>query len=83
VTEREAAGASEMPLFSVVSGNPTEEEIAALTVVLMARAAAQDAGGGGRRSGERVSTAWNQPSRRMRPVVRRGYRAWRRNALPH
>jgi hypothetical protein len=70
-----------VPEIRVEAGNPTDEEVAALVAVLASSGGTPESGG--RRSGESVSTAWNAPSRRMRPVVRRGYRAWRRNALPH
>ena len=66
------------PDVSVVTGNPTAEELAAVVTVLVWRSRAV-----GDRPPPPVPTAWNAPARRMRPVVRRGPGAWRRSALPH
>lgn len=57
-------------LFRVVRGDPTDEELAALTVVLAAAAAAPAAPAPVRRS------AWTDPSARMRRPLSPGPGAW-------
>jgi hypothetical protein len=68
----------EPPLVTVVSGSPTEEEIAALIAVLSAVSGGDDGGGMPGRNGSR----WAAPSSRMRPMHGHGYGAWRGSALP-
>ncbi|HEV2377174.1 MAG TPA: acyl-CoA carboxylase subunit epsilon [Streptosporangiaceae bacterium] len=71
------------PLFSVMAGQPTPEELAALTVVLArvlaARsAAAQAASYSGTKPGH-----WADRSHLLRVPLTPGPGAWRRSALPH
>jgi hypothetical protein len=68
-------------MFSVVSGHPTAEELAALTAVVAAtlaarkRAAAQAAAGP-------APSAWLDRAALTRPPLRPGPDAWRRSARP-
>jgi hypothetical protein len=62
----------------IVRGDPTAEELAALTVLITA-VAAQPAGPAPRvRRG-----GWNDPSRHHRPALVPGPNAWRASSLPH
>ena len=68
----------ESPLFSVVSGRPDAEDLAALTAVLAARqraGAAQAAARTGR-------SAWLDRAALTRAPLRPGPGAWRRSGLP-
>lgn len=64
---------------SVVSGNPTDEELAALVALLSARSAATAAAA----SQRRTASEWAAPRYRMRAAVRRRPDGWRFSALPH
>ena len=68
------------PLLSVVRGQPTGEEVAALTVALAAVAAR------GARSGAAGSSqppaGWARRASMLRAPVSRGRGGWRRSALP-
>lgn len=74
------------PMFRVVAGQPTAEEVAALTVVL----AALRAGGTARPARAPAGTpppcrsvsAWAQRSRLIRGPLQPGPGAWRRSASP-
>jgi len=63
-------------LFRVVSGDPTPEELAALTVVLAAAAS-----GGGAPAPKRADL-WSSPAARLRRPLGVGPGAWRASALP-
>ena len=63
-------------LFSVVKGDPTDEELAALVAVLALRA-----GGGGDRPTPQPS-GWSAYGRTVRAPVRPGPDAWRMSARP-
>ncbi len=77
MTEQVPAEQRAAPLFAVVSGDPTAEEVAALVAVLSFRAGTE------RSSDPAVApSAWSAPSRRMRGDLRHGPDAWRRSALP-
>lgn len=68
------------PFLRVVRGNPTTEELAAITIVLAARAraaAAQSAV-----STPAASSVWSARSRLLREPVAPGPGGWRRSALP-
>jgi hypothetical protein len=71
---------AEPPALSIVAGNPTPAETAAVLVVLTAVASAAAAGTqpgpGAHRS------AWSDRSRLLRPAVSAGPGAWRASALP-
>lgn len=64
------------PLLTVVRGEPTAVELAALVTVLAARAAAAADDPPPRR------TPWNAPSRMVRTPVDPGPGGWRASALP-
>jgi hypothetical protein len=63
-------------LFRVVRGEPTDEEVAALTAVLLAAASSAPAAGPVQRD------RWSDPARRMRRPLCPGPGAWRASALP-
>ncbi|RIQ27377.1 acyl-CoA carboxylase subunit epsilon [Jiangella rhizosphaerae] len=64
------------PLFRVVNGTPTDEELAALVVVLTAKAA------GGRAPSEPPRSAWSSYWSTRRAPLAPGAGAWRASALP-
>jgi hypothetical protein len=68
------------PVLEVVSGQPSAEELAALTVVLAAALAQRDAARPGRP--ERDASAWASRSRGLRAPLMPGPDAWRRSARP-
>ena len=68
------------PLFSVVRGQPSDEETAALTVVLAARLAARPADDPARARGP--AGRWADRARSMRAPLTRGPDAWRASSQP-
>jgi hypothetical protein len=66
------------PRLTIVRGDPTPEEIAALATVLTARLASA----GQARAGETMRNGWSSRSRMMRSPLSRGPGAWRVSALP-
>jgi hypothetical protein len=66
------------PVLSIVRGNPSPEQIAALVAVLAARAASARAAG---RDG-RQRYGWSATSWLLRAPLERGPGAWRASALP-
>ncbi|MGI9009050.1 MAG: acyl-CoA carboxylase subunit epsilon [Streptosporangiaceae bacterium] len=71
------------PFLRVVRGNPTAEELAAVTVVLAARAnAAAAAAGQARASTPARRSGWSARSRLLREAVSPGPGGWKRSALP-
>jgi hypothetical protein len=68
----------ESPLFSVVSGHPGPEDLAALTAVLAARQRAVAAQAAARTA----RSAWLDRAALTRPPLRPGPGAWRRSGLP-
>ena len=69
----------ESPLFSVVSGHPGPEDLAALTVVLAARLAARQRAGA---APAVARSAWLDRAALTRAPLRPGPGAWRRSGLP-
>ena len=69
------------PLLSVVRGEPTPAELAALTVVIAGRPRRMD-GGADAGTGQ-TRSQWSAPVRMMRPQLRSGPGAWRGSGLPH
>lgn len=72
------------PLSRVVRGEPTAEELAALTVVLAARAAAASAASA--TSAEKPPeprSEWRDKAPLLRRPLRHGPGAWRASARPH
>ena len=66
---------NERPFLRVVSGNPTEEELAAILAVVASRSSAQPAA-------SPQFSLWARKSRLVRPVQRPGYGAWRASMMP-
>lgn len=64
------------PLLRVVKGEPTPEELAALTAVVAGMATAEAPG-----RPRRVSE-WNSPYRQVRPFYSAGPGGWRSSGLP-
>ncbi|WP_134322702.1 acyl-CoA carboxylase subunit epsilon [Cumulibacter soli] len=64
-------------LFRVSSGNPTAEELAALTVILAAASA-----GGGEEPEPTPVGGWASPARRMRSIGTAGHGGWRAEFSP-
>jgi hypothetical protein len=65
------------PLLSVLHGDPSDEELAALVAVITARRAA-----GADRPPPSDSSAWSAPSRRLRPPMYPGGDGWWRSSNP-
>jgi hypothetical protein len=65
---------ADKPTLRIINGNPTPEEVAAVTVVLTAIA-----GGASNREPEPVTRAgtWADPALRMRRPIHPGQGAWR------
>lgn len=66
---------SERPLLRIISGNPTEEELAAILAVVATRGAASAAP-------RPQFSLWARKSRQVRPVQRPGFGAWRASMMP-
>jgi acyl-CoA carboxylase epsilon subunit len=78
----DSAGPPVQPVLSVLHGEPTEAELAAVITVLAARsrAAAESAG---RPAPARASrSTWSAKSRLLRVHMTPGPGGWRRSALP-
>jgi hypothetical protein len=69
------------PVLEVVRGQPSAEELAALTVVLAAALARQERSDGPGRPG-RAASGWASRARGLRAPLRPGPDAWRRSARP-
>jgi hypothetical protein len=67
------------PRLTIVRGDPTPEEIAAVVTALTARVASA---AGQARVGETMRNGWSSRSRMMRSPLSRGPGAWRASALP-
>lgn len=65
-------------LFRVESGNPTPEELAALTVVL----AAATSGGEEEPAARTPAGGWASPARRVRSIGTPGFGGWRAEYSP-
>ncbi len=65
------------PMFHVVAGRPTHEEIAALAAALTVKQAAAAAA-----AAPRPRSAWADRRRLVREPLRAGPNGWRRSALP-
>jgi hypothetical protein len=72
----------ESPLFSVVSGRPGPEDLAALTAVLAARLAARQRAGAAQAAARTGRSAWLDRAALTRAPLRPGPGAWRRSGLP-
>jgi Acyl-CoA carboxylase epsilon subunit len=67
------------PRLTIVRGDPTPEEVAALVTVLTARLRPA----GHAKAGEAPRYGWSSRSRMLRIPISRGPGAWRASALPH
>jgi hypothetical protein len=74
-TQPDATGAS---VLTVVRGNPSAEEIAALVAVLTARTGPSSPG----ETAGRPRNSWSARSRLLREPLPRGPGGWRASALP-
>ena len=70
------------PLFSVVSGHPGPEELAALTAVVVTTLAARQRAAAARAPARPARSAWLDRAALTRAPLRPGPGAWRRSALP-
>jgi hypothetical protein len=66
------------PRLTIVRGDPTPEQIAAVVAVLTARLQPAEQA----RAGETMRNGWSSRSRMMRSPLSRGPGAWRASALP-
>jgi hypothetical protein len=66
----------DQPLFEVVKGSPTEEELAALVAVLTMRF------GGAAAAPDRPESGWSAYWRSVRAPVQPGPEAWRMSGRP-
>jgi hypothetical protein len=67
------------PVLEVVAGDPSAEELAALTVALAAALASRGGPAGGPRQ---AASGWADRSRMMNAPLRPGPDAWHRSARP-
>ena len=70
------------PMFSVVSGHPSAEELAALTAVVAATLAARTRAAAARADAGPAPSAWLDRAALTRTPLRPGPDAWRRSARP-
>jgi hypothetical protein len=68
---------SERPVLTVIHGDPTREELAAVVVVLTGRASQAAPAAAGR-----PPSQWAARARQLRPQLTAGPGAWRASALP-
>jgi hypothetical protein len=80
VTERVTEPVSERPRLRIVRGDPSEEEVAALTAVLGAVAGA--AASSSEEPAAAPRSAWADPAHRLRAPLHPGPGAWRTSGLP-
>ena len=69
------------PFLQVISGDASDEEIAALVAAIVAVTAARSGVDGGQ-ARPSVLHSWNEKTRLMRPAVHPSAGGWRRSALP-
>jgi hypothetical protein len=77
----------QQPVFSVVKGSPTEDELAAVMTVLTTRFARQNLGKQGQREhghehATRARTGWSAYWRSVRSPIQPGPSAWRMSGRP-
>jgi hypothetical protein len=74
----------EQPLFSVMSGQPSAEELAALTAIVAAKLAASQRAAAAQSSAAAspARSAWLDRAALTRAPLRPGPGAWRRSSLP-
>jgi hypothetical protein len=69
-------------LFSVVSGHPSAEELAALTAIVAARLAVRQRAEAAQAAAPPARSAWLDRAALTRAPLRPGPGAWRRSARP-
>ena len=72
----------EQPMLSVVSGQPTAEEVAAVTAVVTAVLAARQRAAAPPAAARTVRSAWLDRAALTRTPLHPGPDAWRRSARP-
>ena len=72
----------EQPMLSVVSGQPTAEEVAAVTAVVTAVLAARQRAAAAQAAARTARSAWLDRAALTRTPLRPGPGAWRRSARP-
>jgi hypothetical protein len=77
VSDGDATPEERRALFRVVRGEPSDEEVAALTVVLAAATT-----GAAASPRPRVVDRWSDPAARLRVPLHPGSGAWRASAWP-
>jgi hypothetical protein len=70
------------PLFSVLGGHPSAEELAALTAVVAARLAARPRAAAAHPAPRPARSAWLDRAARTRAPLRPGSGAWLRSGRP-
>ena len=70
-----AAEAADAPAITVIGGNPTASELAAVTAVIAALA--QEQSDDDRSASEPTTSAWQRSQRSLRPALEPGPGAWR------
>nr|WP_184397311.1 acyl-CoA carboxylase subunit epsilon [Nocardiopsis composta] len=70
------------PHLSIVRGDASPEEIAALVAVVTARVRAARAADGAAAAGQRPDSAWRRSARAPRRIAEPGPGAWRRSLHP-
>jgi len=73
---------NDRPVLSVLRGEPTEAELAAVIAVLAVASRAAAARAGPPTPAGASRSAWSAPSRRLRESLSPGPGAWRRSAFP-
>ncbi|MGQ0778466.1 MAG: acyl-CoA carboxylase subunit epsilon [Pseudonocardiales bacterium] len=68
-------------VIHIVRGDPSDEEIAALTAVVVSLASMRSAHARSAEPGQ--LSAWADPAPRLRAPLHTGPGAWRASALPH
>ena len=72
----------QQPVFSVVKGSPTEDELAAVMTVLTTRFAPQGHEKQGQNQATPARTGWSAYWRSVRSPIQPGPSAWRMSARP-
>ncbi|CAB4759286.1 unannotated protein [freshwater metagenome] len=70
-----SADDSRPPLLRVISGEPTEEELAAIIAAVSTRSS-------GTARATPTFSLWARKSRQVRPAQRPGFGAWRASTMP-
>jgi hypothetical protein len=70
------------PLLRVIRGNPTDEELAALTVVVSAKLATRHQAAAQHGSGAAARRGWPDRAALLRAPLITGLDAWRHSARP-